>query len=110
MTQLPINQRFYRQFTANQHLPLIGKNVIPQTSRISRSLSFLKYAKKFLPLKTLNFVYKGVVEPHFRYCCSPLGNCGESKNNALQKLQNRAAKTATNSSYDASDSPLLSKL
>ena len=32
------------------------------------------------------------------------------KKNALQKLQNRAARIVTNSSYDASASPLLSKL
>ena len=61
-------------------------------AKISRSLSFLKYAKKFLPLKVLNFIYKGIVEPHFRYCRSVWGNCVESKKNALQKLQHRAAR------------------
>ena len=37
------------------------------------------------------------------------GNWGESKKNALQKLQHPAARIVTNSSYDASASPLLSK-
>ena len=38
------------------------------------------------------------------------GICGESKKNALQELQHRVARIVTNSSYDASASPLLSKL
>ena len=37
------------------------------------------------------------------------GNCGESKKNVLQKLQNPEARIVTNSSYDASASPQLSK-
>ena len=79
-------------------------------TKISPSLSFLKYAKKVLRTKILNLIYKGLVEPHFRYCCSVWGNSGESTKNALQKLQNRAAGIAKNSSYNASASPLLSKL
>ena len=38
------------------------------------------------------------------------GNCGESKKNVLQKLQSRAARIVTNSSYDAFASPPLSNL
>ena len=38
------------------------------------------------------------------------GNCGESKKNALQKLQHRVSRIVINNSYDASASPLLSKL
>ena len=37
-------------------------------SRISRSLGFLKYATKLLPKHTLSQLYRGIVEPHFRYC------------------------------------------
>ena len=37
-------------------------------AKISRSLGFPKYAKKFLPLKISNLTYKGVVDPHFPYC------------------------------------------
>ena len=79
-------------------------------TKISRSLNFLQYARKFLPLKALNLNYKGVVEPHLRYCCSVWGNHGESKKNILQKLQNCGARIVRNSSYDASASPLLSQL
>ena len=61
-------------------------------SKISRSLGFLKYAKKLLPKHTLNQMYRGIVEPHFRYWCSVWGNCGDSRLSMLQKLQNRAAR------------------
>ena len=99
----------YLGIILDQHLAW-DEHITLLQAGISRALSFLKYAKKFLLLKVLNLIYKGVVEPHFRYCCSVWGNCGESKKNALQKLQHRAARIVTNSSYDAFASPLLSKL
>ena len=39
-------------------------------NKVSRALGFLKYAKKFLQQGTLSKMYRGIVEPHFRYCCS----------------------------------------
>ena len=56
------------------------------------------------PLKTL---YSGIVEPHFRYCCSVWGCCGTTDINQLQKLQNRAARIITNSSFDSPSRPLI---
>ena len=44
-------------------------------------------------MKTL---YTGIVEPHFRYCCSVWCCCGKTCLNQLQKLQNRAARIVTN--------------
>ena len=60
-------------------------------AKVSRSLGFLKYAKKFLPKPVLCKLYIGIVEPHFRYCCSLWGSCAEFRLVKLQKLQNRAA-------------------
>ena len=42
---------------------------------ISRAIGFLKYTRKYLPQNTLVRLYQGIVEPHFRYCCSVWGNC-----------------------------------
>ena len=39
-------------------------------SKVSRTIGFLKYAKKLLPQDTLCKMYRGIVEPHLRYCCS----------------------------------------
>ena len=70
----------------------------------------LKYSKKFLPLLTIQSMYKSLVEPYLRYCCPVWGICGSTAINELQKLQNRAARIVTNSRYDASAKPIIKKL
>ena len=75
-----------------------------------RALGLIKHAKKFLPSGDLQKMYRGIVEPHFSYCCSVWGCCSETKLNSLQKIQNRAARITTNSPYDASAAPLLQNL
>ena len=55
-------------------------------------------------------MYRGIVEPHLRYCCSVWGACGGTRLQVLQKLQNRAARIVTNSSYDSSASALIKTL
>ena len=79
-------------------------------AKVSRAIGFLKYATKILPKETLSQMYSGVVEPYFRYCCSVWGSCGESRKLILQKLQNRAARIVTNSSYDAPADTLIQRL
>ena len=73
-------------------------------------LSVLKHAKKYLPIEVLKNLYTSIVEPHFRYCCSVWGCCGITQINQLQKLQNRAARILTNSSFDAPSTPLIERL
>ena len=40
---------------------------------VPRALGFLKYAKKLLTQETLGHIYRGIVEPYFRYCSSCVG-------------------------------------
>ena len=47
-----------------------------ERSKISRAIAFLKYAK-LLPQDTLCKMYRGIVEPHLRYCCSVWGHVGD---------------------------------
>ena len=79
-------------------------------SKVSHAIGFIKYAKKLLPLDTLCKMYRGIVELHFRYCCSFWGHEGGTRLQVLQKLQNRAARIVTNSSYDFSASALIETL
>ena len=79
-------------------------------SKVSRAIGFLKYAKKLLSQDILCKMYRGIVEPHLRYCCSVWGACGGTRLQVLQKLQNRAARIMTNSSYDSSASALVKTL
>ena len=80
------------------------------SAKVSRAVGFLKHAKSFLPKETLQTLYTGIVEPHFRYCCSVWGCAGSSEINQLQKLQKRAARIITNSSLDAPSRPLIEEL
>ena len=78
---------------------LVWKEHIKTVStKVSRAVGFLKYAKSFLPVTSLKTLYMGIVEPHFQYCCSVWGCCGSMESYQLQKLQNRAARVITNSS------------
>ena len=77
------------------------------SSKVSRAVGFLKHTKSSLPKETLQTLYTGIVEPHFRYCCSIWGCAALTEINQLQKLQNSAARIITNSSFDASGRPLI---
>ena len=80
------------------------------SSKVSRAIGFLKHARNILPMASLKTLYSGIVEPHFRYCCSVWGCCGTTDINQLQKLQNRAARIVTNSSFDSPSGPLIRSL
>ena len=80
------------------------------SAKVSRAVGFLKHAKNFLPRETLTTRYIGIVEPHFRYCFSVWGCCGSTEINQLQKLQNRAARIVTNSSFDTPSRPFIEEL
>ena len=86
------------------------EQVLAIFKKVSRAVGFLKYAKSFLPKDSLMTLYRGIVEPHFQYCCSVWGCCGSTEIKKLQKLQNRAARVLTDSSFDAPSRPLIEKL
>ena len=70
------------------------------STKVFRAIGFLRHPKSFLPMESLKTLYTGIAEPHFRYCCSVWGCAGSTEINQLQKLQNRAARIITNSSFD----------
>ena len=78
--------------------------------KVSRAIGLLKYCKNFVSMETLNDIYRSIVEPHFNYCCSVWGCSGITRIESLQKLQNRAARIVTGSSYDAPSVPLRKEL
>ena len=80
------------------------------SSKVSRAIGTIKCAKELLPTNLLTILYLGLVEPHFRYCCSVWGSCGVTTRKNLDKLHNRAIRIITNSSYDVSVGPLLRQL
>ena len=80
------------------------------STKVCRAIGFLRHAKSFLPMASLKTLYTGIVEPHFRYCCSVWGCAGSTDINQLQKLQNLAARIITNSSFDTPSRPLITEL
>ena len=76
------------------------EHVASVSLKVSLSIGMIKYAKRFLPTETLKLLYRGMIEPHLRFCCSVWGNCGVSKRRILERLQNRSVRITTNSQCD----------
>ena len=79
-------------------------------AKISRGIGMLRYAKRYVPLSTVKTMYRSIVEPYLRYCCTVWGCCTEADLKRLQILQNRAARIVTNSAYDTHSLPLIKGL
>ena len=77
------------------------------SAKVSRAVGFLKYSKQYLPLSAVKTLYTSVVEPHFQYCCSVWGCCNAAEIQLLQKLQNKAARVVSNSSFNADIKPMF---
>ena len=80
------------------------------SSKVSRAIGFLKYSKNFITRSCLNNLYRSIVEPYFSYFCSVWGCCNSTEKIRLQKLQNRAARLITGSSFTTSALPLIEDL
>ena len=66
--------------------------------------------RDFITTETAIRVYQSLVEPYFSYCAPVWDGLGKKQSKKLQKLQNRAARVITRSSYDISSSSLLEEL
>ena len=78
------------------------KQISTVTKKVSRGLWMLRFSKKYLPIVTVQKMYRSLVEPYIRYSCPVWRVAGISAIISMQKLQNRAASIVTNSAYDAS--------
>ena len=76
----------------------MNKIPVPQTSTFK------------CPHKTLQDVYKTLIQPHFDYCSPLWDNCGLGLQDKLQKFQNRAARVITGADYDVRSSEVLNSL
>ena len=44
-------------------------------SKIARGIGVLRYAKRYVPLSTIKTMYRSIVDPYLRYCCTVWGCC-----------------------------------
>ena len=76
-------------------------------NKIASGIAAIERVRQFVPPATLHLIYKALIQPHFDYCNVVWGSCGIKLADKLQKLQNRAERALTFSSYDADASQLL---
>jgi len=84
-------------------------NIDKSSKKIASSIA-LKRIRSFVPRKTLQFIFNSLIQPHFDYCNVVWGNCNKTLADKLQKLQNRAARILTFSSYDTNADRLFEEL
>ena len=78
--------------------------------KISSAIGALKRVRSCITTKTAIQVYSALIQPHFDYCCAVRDGLGETLSMKIQKLQNRAVRVITRSSYETNASDLLNVL
>ena len=68
------------------------------------------FEKPFVPLCTFVTLYRSLIEPYFDYCSPLWDTCGKQLKDKLQKIQNRAGRVITASSYDVWFADVLNNL
>ena len=80
------------------------------SKKVASGIGAIKRIRPFVPPPTLHYIYNALIPSHFDYCNLVWGNCGKTLFDRLQKLQNRAARVLTFSSYDADANRLIRQL
>ena len=80
------------------------------SKKIASGIGAIKRIRPFVSPEILHYIYNALVQPHFDYCSIVWGNCGKTLSERLQKLQNRAARILTSSSYEVDARYLLQQL
>ena len=68
--------------------------------KASAGIGAMRRIKPFVPVDTLEKVYKSLVQPYFEYCSPLWDNCGKLLKDKLQRFQSRAARVLTGANYD----------
>ena len=78
--------------------------------KVAKILAALRRLRPICPQSTLVTIYQSLILPHLDYCSAVWGCIGNGVSQKLEKLQNRAARIITGSSWDASSAPILPAL
>jgi len=71
------------------------------TKTVASGIGAIKRIRHLVRQASLHLIHQALIQPHFDYCNIVWGNCGMTLQNKIQKVQNRAARVLTYSSYDA---------
>jgi hypothetical protein len=80
------------------------------SKKVAKGLGVLRRLQSFVPKSILITIYNSLIVPHLDYCSSVWGSVGKGLSNKIQKLQNRAARIITHSSYDIRSKYILNDL
>ena len=95
------------------------KHIHEKLVKVTKLIGFIKYLAKYLPLKTLNQMYKSFVRPHLDYCDvifhvpHKVGQLGLSLSNTMEeieKVQYKAALAITGAWQGSNRSKLYEEL
>ena len=88
-----------------------AKHIEEISKKIFSALGALKRIRPFISESTALQIYQALILPHFDYCSPVWDELSVTLSDKLQKLQNRAARVITRSSYqyDTSSSILLNR-
>ena len=104
-----VNETETLGMTIDQHLTW-SKQVEEKSKKISSAIGALKRIRPFITIDVANKIYKTIIQPHLDYCSTVWDGLGVTLLDKIQKLQNRAARIITQSSYYTSASSLLEEL
>ena len=78
--------------------------------KTSAGIGAMRRIKPFVPVDTLEKVYKSLVQPYFEYCFPLWDNCGKLLKDKLQRFQSRAARVLTGANYDIPSADIIQTL
>ena len=85
-------------------------NIHEISKKVSSGIGALKRVRPFASMHTAIRIYKGLIEPHFDYCSAVWDGLTQQLSEKLQRLQNRAIRVITKSTYDTISRFLLNSL
>ena len=80
------------------------------TKKVLKGIGMLRRIKEYVSTSTLIKVYNAIILSHFHYSSLVWDECADCLFKKLQKLQNRAARVITGSSYEISTENISSEL
>jgi hypothetical protein len=92
----------------DEHLTMDAhtKNI---STKLTRSLYCIKQAKHIIPPKGLKSLYFALIHSHLSYCTSIMAGTSAANRLKISKIQKKAIRIMTNSSYNAHTQPIFLK-
>ena len=84
----------------DSHIDMICK-------KASAGIGVMRRIKPFVPVDTLEKVYKSLVQPYFEHCSPLWDNCGKLLKDKLQRFRSRAASVLNGANYDIHSADII---